>query len=181
MVHSSLGLFAALKDKSGTFLSETKRIRLGPSLSTLKLLKECPAEKHCKQGALIVGGPKAGEVLYREKPKEFSDLKFARKEARRIGHILGEKSLTGSSATKDKVKRRLCEGVCIIHIATHGDETAGELLLAPGPCDDEEIPEKDDYLLTVKESNSSRINAQLVVLSCYHSGRGKIRAEGVWV
>ena len=96
-----------------------------------------------------------------------------------IGHILGEKSLTGSSATKDKVKRRLCEGVSIIHIATHGDETAGELLLAPGPCDDEEIPEEDDYLLTLKESNSSRINAQLVVLSCYHSGRGKIRAEGV--
>ena len=174
--------FAALKDKSGTFLSETKRIRIGPSLTTLKLLKECPAEKHCKKGALIVGGPEAVEVMYRGKKKTFDDLQNARLEARIIGGKLGEKPLTGSSARKDRVKRRLQEGVSIIHIATHGDETTGELLLAPEPCDDEddeEIPKEEEYMLTVEEIYSSRINAQLVVLSCCHSGRGEIKAEGV--
>ena len=171
--------FAALMDKNGTFLSETKRIRIGPSLATLKLLKECPAEKHCKTGALIVGGPKTGVVMYAGKKRTFSDLPFARREARIIGQLLGEKTLTGSSATKDEVKRRLREGVSIIHIATHGDADTGELVLAPGPCADKMIPKEEDYMLTVNDIYSSRINAQLVVLSCCHSGRGKIRAEGV--
>ena len=172
--------FAALKDKSGHFLSETKRIRLGSSLTTLKLLKECPAEKHCKTGALIVGGPVAEDVMYRGKMTTFDDLPFARKEARKIGWYLGVKSLTKYSATKDEVMERLQEGVSIIHIATHGNATTGELVLSPGQCDDdEEIPKEKDYMLTLKEIYSSRINAQLVVLSCCHSGLGKIRAEGV--
>ena len=171
--------FAALKDKNGTFLSETKRIRLGPSLTTLKLLKECPAEKHCKTGALIVGGPITGVVMYRGQKKKFSDLPFAVLEARQIGFLLGEKIVTKSRARKDRVLRRLKEGVSIIHIATHGDADTGELVLAPGPCGDEDIPVEEDYMLTVKDIYSCRINAQLVVLSCCHSGRGEIKAEGV--
>ena len=171
--------FAALKDKSGRFLSETKRIRLVPSLTTLKLLKECPAEKHCKKGALIVGGPKVRKVMYRGEVKRFSSLPFARQEANMVGDILGEKALTGSLATKDEVKRRLQEGVAIIHFATHGDATTGELLFAPGPSVVTKIPKEEDCMLTVKEIYSSGINAQLVVLSCCNSGRGKIRAEGV--
>ena len=171
--------FAALKDKSGHFLSETKRIRIGPSLTTLKQLKECPAEKHCKTGALIVGGPIAEDVMYRGKRKKFSYPPFARREARIIGHLLGVKTLTELSATKDQVKARLWEGVSIIHIATHGSATTGELVLTPGPCVDKKIPVEEDYMLTVKEIYSSRINAQLVVLSCCHSRLGEIRAEGV--
>ena len=175
--------FAALTDKSGHFLSETKRIRLAPSLTTLKLLKECPAEKHCKQGALIVGGPEAEIVIkYRGKMRwfcEFGDLPNARKEADMVGEVLGEKALTGCSATKDEFKRRLQEGVAIIHIATHGNPTTGELLFAPGPSAGSTIPKEKKYMLTVEEVYSSGINAQLVVLSCCHSGRGKIKAEGV--
>ena len=172
--------FAALKDKSGTFLSETKRIRFGPSLTTLKLLKECPAEKHCKSGALIVGGPETGIAMFRGQKKRFSDQPFAVLQARQIGYLLGEKTVTKSRARKDRVLRRLREGVSIIHIATHGDADRGELVLAPGPCDDEDlIPVEEDYMLTVKDIYSCRINAQLVVLSCCHSGRGEIKAEGV--
>ena len=40
--------------------------------------------------------------------------------------------MTKYSATKDEVMRRLREGVSIIHIATHGKETSGELVLSPG-------------------------------------------------
>ena len=172
--------FAALKDKSGTFLSERKRIRLGPSLTTLKLLKECPAEKHCKEGALIVGGPEVGEVKYRGKRKRFGDLPYARQEADMVGEILGVKALTGPLATKDEFKRRLQERVAIIHIATHGNPTTGELVFAPGPSAGKRIsPREKYYMLTVEDIYSSRINAQLVVLSCCHSGRGKVKAEGV--
>ena len=171
--------FAALKDKSGTFLSERKRIRLGPSLTTLKLLKECPAEKHCKQGALIVGGPELGEVKYRGKKTRFGNLPYARKEADMVGDVFGVKALTGPLATKDEFKRRLQEGVAIIHIATHSNATTGELVFAPGPSVAKKIPREKYYMLTVKDIYSSGINAQLVVLSCCHSGRGKVKAEGV--
>ncbi|EDO29351.1 predicted protein, partial [Nematostella vectensis] len=41
--------FGAMKDPDGRFLAERKRIRTGPSLSTLKLLRECPEHKHSKQ------------------------------------------------------------------------------------------------------------------------------------
>ena len=78
------------------------------------------------------------------------------------------------------MKKRLQEGVAIIHFATHCIATTGELLFAPGPSVVEKIPKKEDCMLTVKEIYSSGINAQLVVLSCCNSGRGKIRfAEGV--
>ena len=171
--------FAALKDKNGTFLSETKRIRIGPSLTTLKLLKECPAKWHCKKGDLIVGGPIAVEVRYRGKKKTFGDLPFARDEAEMVAKVLGEKALTGFSATKDEVKRRLQEGVSIIHIATHSNAATGELILSPGPCVGKKIPKEKYYMLTMKDIYSSGIDAQLVVLSCCHSGRGKVKAEGV--
>ena len=46
--------FAALIDESGKYLSETFRIRIVPSLTTLKLINESPADYHCQTGALIV-------------------------------------------------------------------------------------------------------------------------------
>ena len=38
--------FAALKDESGSYLSETFRIRIVPSLTTLKLIQDCPGDYH---------------------------------------------------------------------------------------------------------------------------------------
>ncbi|KAK3698163.1 hypothetical protein QZH41_006986 [Actinostola sp. cb2023] len=54
--------FAALQDPdTGSFLSETKRIRLAPSLTSLKALQESPADFHSKAGALIIGNPQVGD------------------------------------------------------------------------------------------------------------------------
>ena len=57
--------FPALTDEDGRYLSETLRIRIVPSLTTLKLIHDCPADYHspavgysdsgrsrCRQGAL---------------------------------------------------------------------------------------------------------------------------------
>ena len=87
--------------------------------------------------------------------------------------------MTGFSATKDEVKRRLQEGVSIIHIATHSNAATGELILSPRPRVGKKIPKEKYYMLTMKDIYSSGIDAQLVVLSCCHSGRGKVKAEGV--
>ncbi|KAK3747839.1 hypothetical protein QZH41_015981, partial [Actinostola sp. cb2023] len=56
----------------------------------------------------------------------------------------------------------------------------GQIALAPGiSAQSKAIPEEEDYILTMKEVQEIRVRAQLVVLSCCHSGRGEIRAEGV--
>ncbi|KAK3747832.1 hypothetical protein QZH41_004940 [Actinostola sp. cb2023] len=173
--------FAALQDpQTGRFLSETKRIRLAPSLTTLKLLKDCPADYHSKTGALFVGNPHVGEVMFRGEKITFQNLPIAEDEATVLSRVFRVQPLTGIHATKDAVKEKLREGPALIHIAAHGDDYNGQIALAPGiSAQSKPIPEEEDYILTMKEVQEIGVRAQLVVLSCCHSGRGEIRAEGV--
>lgn len=173
--------FASLKDpKTGRFLSETKRIRLAPSLSTLQTIQDSSEEFHCKSGALIVGDPEIGKVMFRGKERSFHPLPGARKEAERIGEILNVKPITGSEATKETILQKLGEGVSVIHFAAHGSEK-GQILLAPTTSASAEgsIPDEKDFVLTTHEAQQHGIRAQLVVLSCCHSGRGEVKAEGL--
>ena len=45
--------FAALMDDNGKYLSDTFRIRIVPSLTTLKLIQLSPTDYHSATGALI--------------------------------------------------------------------------------------------------------------------------------
>ena len=66
-----------------------------------------------------------------------------------------------------------------MHIAAHGNSRTGEIALCPNHSRDCKIPEKEDYLLTMTDVLNASLRAQLVVLSCCHSGHGEINAEGV--
>ncbi|KAL9950920.1 hypothetical protein ACROYT_G043492 [Oculina patagonica] len=77
--------FAALPDESGKYLSETFRIRAIPSLTTLKLIQDSPADYHSQTGALIVGNPDVGRVRYKGRLKYISPLPCAESEANMIG------------------------------------------------------------------------------------------------
>ena len=169
--------FPALLDESGKYLSETFRIRVVPSLTTLRLIKDSPADYHCQTGALVVGDPDVVVVNYRENAKkEFEPLPGARKEAEMIGRLLGIQPLRGQNATKQAVLERI-NSVSLIHIAAHGDDKTGEIALAPAGVTTE-TPKEDDYLLKMSDISKVQVRAKLVVLSCCHSGRGQIRAEG---
>ena len=169
--------FAALSDKCGKFLSETFRIRIVPSLSTLKLIQDSPSDYHSQTGALIVGDPEVGRVRYKGCRKTFSPLPCARKEAEMIAELLGVQPLLGECATKQAVLGRL-HSVSLIHFAAHGNAERGEIALSPlRPT--RKIPKEEEYLLTMSDISKVRLRAKLVVLSCCHSGRGQIRAEGV--
>ncbi|KAK3739506.1 hypothetical protein QZH41_005058 [Actinostola sp. cb2023] len=169
--------FAALQDPdTGSFLSETKCIRLAPSLTSLKALQESPADFHSKAGALIIGNPQVGEVMFRGKKREIPGLPCAEKEAQMIGKLLGVKPFIGPQATKEAIKQNLREGVAIIHFAAHGT-THGEIFLTPSTTGS--LPNEQDYILTMKDVQESGVRPQLVVLSCCHSGRGDVKAEGV--
>ena len=169
--------FAALTDEDGKYLSETFRIRIVPSLTTLKLIQDSPAEYHCQNGALIVGDPDVGRVRYKGRKMKFSRLPCAGNEAVMIGQLLGVQPLLGQDATKRAVLERL-PSVGLVHFAAHGNTERGEIFLSPVPSANG-IPKEEDYLLTMPDIAQVQLRAKLVVLSCCHSARGQIRAEGV--
>ena len=171
--------FPALLNERGKYLSENFRIRVVPSLSTLKLIQDSPADYHSQTDALVVGDPDVGgKVIYRGSEKrDFYPLPGARKEAEMIGRRLGVQPLLGEDATKPAVLERI-KSASLIHIAAHGNAERGEIALAP-PASTTGIPQEDDYLLKMSDIAKVQVRAKLVVLSCCHSGRGQNRAEGV--
>ncbi|XP_073234130.1 uncharacterized protein [Porites lutea] len=169
--------FAALEDESGKCLSESFRIRIVPSLTTLKLIQDSPADYHSQSGVLIVGDPAVGDVLYKGILQHVSRLPFANKEAEMIGKLFGTQPLLGKHATKQAVLQNI-HSVSLIHFACHGSAERGEIVLAPPPLTDR-APQEEDYLLTMEKISKVQLRAKLVVLSCCHSAKGQISAEGV--
>ncbi|XP_067024403.1 tetratricopeptide repeat protein 28-like [Acropora muricata] len=174
--HLWLVPFAALKDKNSKYLSESLRIRVSPSLTILKTIADFPADYHNKDGALLVGDPWVQEIVTGK--KKLAQLPCARKEVEMIGKILNTKPLTDRQATKNEVLKRL-SSVALVHIAAHGRMATGEIALCPNPDRASVRPEEVDYLLTITDVLEVKLRAKLVVLSCCHSGRGEVKAEGV--
>ena len=170
--------FAALPDDSGKCLSDTFRIRVVPSLTTLKLIQDSPADYHSQTGALIVGNPDVGRVRYKGRRQNISRLPHAEKEAIMVGAKLGVEPLLGKQATKQAVLQAI-DSVGLIHFAAHGFKEEGEIVLTPNVGTPNKIPKEEDYLLTMSDISKVRLRAKLVVLSCCHSARGHIKAEGV--
>ena len=165
--------FAALQDANGKYLSETLRLRIVPSLTTLKLIQDSPSEYHSETGALIVSDPKVGRVFYRGSVENFQPLEFARAEAKMVGQLMGVRPLLGEQATKQAVLDMI-HCVSLVHFAAHGNAERGEIALAPTATTVTEIPDENDYLLTMSDISRVQLRAKLVVLSCCHSGRGRL-------
>ena len=68
----------------------------------------------------------------------------------------------------------------LIHTAANGAKRSGEIALSPNPGWTINFPQKKDYILKMCDVQAANRRARLVVLSCCHSGRGKIlKDEGV--
>ena len=169
--------FSAFKDENGKYFSETFRIRIVPSLTTLRLIQESPENYHSQTGVLIVGEPDVSDVYHKGRLEKLCPLPGAKEEAEMIARLLGVQPLLGEHATKQAVLQRI-RSVGLIHFAAHGDAERGEIALAP-PRSFNGIPQEEDYLLTMAEISQVRLRAKLVVLSCCHSAQGQIRSEGV--
>ena len=167
--------YAALVNQHSRYLSETLRIRLVPSLTSLRLLAECPESHHSTSGALLVGNPWVETV--RIKGSKFQPLPGAEKEVQMIGQILNIEPLIGRNATKEQVLSRL-NSVSLVHIAAHGCAENGEIILSPNLADAKK-PKEEDFRLTMRDVLDVQLRAKLVVLSCCFSARGEIKAEGV--
>ena len=173
-----LAPYAAFVDRDSKYLCESFSIRLIPSLTSLQLIASCPDDYHSESGALLVGDPWVQEVINTRSESVLKQLPHARAEVEIIGKILNTAPLTGREATKEEVLKRLTS-VALVHIAAHGRMETGEIALAPNPGRTSEIPEEKDYILTMADVLNAQLRARLVVLSCCHSGRGNVKAEGV--
>ena len=153
---------------------ESIRIRTVPSLTSYQLISSVPESHHKNTGALLVGNPCLNEL---EKPPP--DLPGAQEEVEMIASILNTRPLTGREATKPEVIKRM-SSVGLIHIAAHGSERTGEIALSPDFGWTSKFPQEKDFLLKMSDIQAANLRARLVVLSCCHSGRGRIlKGEGV--
>ena len=167
-----LAPYVAFLDGEARYLTESKRIRIFPSLTSLKLIVDSPKDYHSQHGALLVGDPCVEDIPY------LMQLPYARHEVEMIGEILKTQPLTGRNATKDEVLKRITS-VALVHIAAHGRMETGEIALAPNPGWTSTNPKDEDFILTMADVQAVKLRARLVVLSCCHSGRGRVTAEGV--
>ena len=153
---------------------ESIRIRTVPSLISYQLISSVPEGHHKKTGALLVGNPCLNEL---EKP--LPDLPCAQEEVEMIASILNTRPLTGREATKAEVIKRM-SSVGLIHIAAHGNKRTGEIALSPNLGWTSKFPQEKDFILKMSDVQAANLRARLVVLSCCHSGRGRIlKGEGV--
>ena len=173
-----LAPYAALKDGNSKYLCESFRIRLAPSLTSLRLIADCPDDYHKSSGALLVGNPCLADVTNSKGEILLEQLPFAEEEVEMIGKILNITPITGRQATKREVLKRL-SSVSLVHFAAHGCMETGEIALTPDPDRISTVPTEEDYILTIGDVLNAQLRAKLVVLSCCHSGRGEIKAEGV--
>ena len=159
-------------------LSDSVRIRTFPSLTALKVISSALDDFNRKSEALLVGDPCLKEITWGTGGPMYKQLPCAKKEVEMIGELLHTTPLTGKNSTKAEVLKRM-KSVALIHIAAHGDDEYGEIVLAPNPERASQIPEVEDYMLTMSDVHAVRLQARLVVLSCCHSGQGEVKSEGV--
>ncbi|XP_028518854.1 uncharacterized protein LOC110251878 isoform X2 [Exaiptasia diaphana] len=153
------------------FLSQDKKLRSSPSMTTLLSHQTFPENYYARSGSLIIGNPIVDQI------EGMEPLPGAKKEAEAIARIIdGVMPLIGPRATKSAVLERLFD-VCIAHFACHIKLDPSAIVLSP-----EGSPQQgddDSYLLKPEDIMEKDIHARLVVLSGCNSGLGKICAEGV--
>ena len=153
---------------------ESIRIRTAPSLTSYQLILSVPEGHHKRTGALLVGNPCLNQLKNPE-----PDLPCAQEEVEMIASILNTRPLLGRQARKAEVMKRM-SSVGLIHIAAHGNKRTGEIALSPNPGWTSKFPKERDYILKMSDVQAANVRARLVVLSCCHSGRGRIfKGEGV--
>ena len=166
--------FTAFINSHDRYICESYRVRLLPSLTSLKLIADSP-KFHGKGRVLLVGNPNLAEIVI-EQPWNWN-LPGAEDVVKNEGRILKSESIIGKDATTEEVLKRL-KFASLVHIAAQGGDENGEILLTPNPIRESQEPRVEDYMLTMTDLTALQLQARMVVLSCCHSAQGKIKAEG---
>ena len=167
--------FCALLNSKNEHLCEKYSLQFTPALY---VLNSCLSKPLPKIGpSLFVGNPTLGEVEFNGNVGSPSPLPEATVEAKECSTFFNAEPLLEQEATKENVLNGM-KGASIIHIAAHGHMDDADIFLAPNEGAPKP-PSEEHYLLSAKDVVECTLAARLVVLSCCHSGRGQISAEGV--
>lgn len=158
--------YAVLEDQHSRYLSQTLRVRLAPSLTSLRR-PAYPEGDRRLSSILLVGDPSVKNLYFKD--RSFNQLAGAEKEVDAIGRLLNVEPLTGKNATKDRVLSRL-QSASLVHFATHSRKGNGEIFLTPNPAKFK--PFLETFLLSTEDVLKVRMQAKLVVLSYSNSARG---------
>ena len=137
-------------------LSDSVRIRVIPSLTTLRLITNAPDVFQSKNEVLLVDDPCLKEVLTFTADPMSGQLPCVKEEVDMIGELLQTVPLTGKYATKAEVLERM-KSIALIHIAAHGDDKFEEIALARNPERTSQIPEEEDYMLILSAVHAVRL------------------------
>jgi CHAT domain-containing protein len=162
--------FSSFIDEDGHFLSEQYEIQVIPSFHVLAISMQASRNKQIG-ASLFVGNPSS----------TLPPLPSAEAEVKHLASLLDAKPLTGRMATNSKVIEFMTSA-SIIHIAAHGHPETGDIFLAPESSTQSNVTHhatSSSGLLTQSDVLECKLSARLVVLSCCHSGKGKLSSEGV--
>ncbi|CAD5939825.1 Tetratricopeptide repeat protein 28 [Planktothrix agardhii] len=173
-----LVLFVALQDSKNCYLIKDHTILTAPSIQVLEITREHQNRvRGLRQAALIVGDPTI-DPKFQEDPYKLNQMSRAKEAAEAIAAILGTQAITGDNATKVAILDRMLN-TRIVHLSAHGllDNfqgfgIPGAIILAPSE-------NTDDGLLNAAEILQLKLDSELVVLSAWSTGRGRITGDGV--
>ena len=197
--------FSLLKNKqSAPFLYERYNLLVVPSIRSLQASQAI--SKHHRYspdctGAVVIGNPNLPNNV--NNMWQWGPIVATEEECRMVAEMMGCRSLTGASATKDNVTRHI-QRAELIHFATHVSWKLSAIVLSPGDHSSStsiqgnlermdlsdsssdlngsfDGPPLSDFLLTAADVLNTRISAKLVVLSSGHTDdrAGRINADGV--
>jgi CHAT domain-containing protein/Tfp pilus assembly protein PilF len=179
------------------FLAEEFMISYAPSASSLMNILRRPREPAGRQDWLAFAapvctlrgspagnqsGPDVTREFFLEGGADFAPLPYSKEEVQRISRLMARSRrivFIGKEAKEDRLKELPLHDFKVLHFATHGllDETVS--LRSAVVLTLDEDPREDGFF-QVREIYGTKLNADLVVLSACHTGKGKLeRGEGL--
>ena len=175
-------LLADEDEDGGGFLGDSFTFRIMPSLLTMGIVDQLPSVvvqvPADSQNMCVVGNPTIPTFMYNDEKCSLGKLPFATREAEWVANTLKTTPILHEQATKNAVLMRIMNAK-VIHLATHGNASAGFLAFAGMSSRNGEAAEAKNVLLYPEDIERLNIAPALVVLSSCDSARGTVKAEGI--
>ena len=174
-------LLADEDEDGGGFLGDSFTFRIMPSLLTMGIVDQLPCVvvqvPADSQNMCVVGNPTIPTFMYNGEKCNLGKLPFATREAEWVANTLKTTPILHEQATKNAVLMRIMNAK-VIHMATHGNASAGFLAFA-GMSSRNGAAEAKNVLLYPEDIEILNISPALVVLSSCDSARGTVKADGI--
>ena len=178
---SLLPLTCLLDPETGSFLGDHYYFNIAPSLLTMGIMNKLTSKVDVQEDVcVVIGDPNIPPFYLNNQIWILGRLPYARQEAEWVSHTLKVTPILGDQATKGAFLIRLMNAK-IVHIATHGNASAGFLAFASFSVGvksgSDGYVDGSNVLLYPEDIEKLNISPALVVLSSCYSSRGTVKAD----